>query len=365
VFARSSSDRYWLYWIAANLVLATALGIYLVWPVLPVHLASIPNALLVLGFALRHAAARSFAGRSVSPWPFALAPLLVASTFIADGQSVTYTLANVVLAAQAGLVAWEFWRDRGDRLLSRMGLVSVYLLMALSFAVRAGQGLLAADQVQSYIPYDTMLEIHLLVALIHVIAGGFFVLSLASECSAEALREAARRDPLTGLLNRRAFETLLARLLGRNDVGLAVVDVDHFKSVNDRYGHAAGDLVLKSVSRVLLEVVGEHGHVARIGGEEFALVLVGVDAARAAMLAEAARRAVQGNVVDCAGTMIEVTVSIGVAHASHAGKTADAFLESADRALYRAKGDGRNICAAGPEANWTSPVRPAPARLAG
>ena len=81
--------------------------------------------------------------------------------------------------------------------------------------------------------------------------------------------------------------------------------------------------------------------------------------------AEAARRAVQGDVVDCSGTLIEVTVSIGVAHASHAGKTADAFLESADRALYRAKGDGRNICAAGPEANWTSPVRPAPARLAG
>src|SRR5690606_23975359 len=143
------------------------------------------------------------------------------------------------------------------------------------------------------------------------------------------------------------------------------VDVDHFKSVNDRYGHAAGDLVLKSVSRVLLEVVSEHGDVARIGGEEFALVLGGVDATRAAMLAEAARRAVQGNVVDCSGTLIEVTVSIGVAHASHAGKTADAFLESADRALYRAKGDGRNICAAGPEANWTSPVRPAPARLAG
>jgi diguanylate cyclase (GGDEF)-like protein len=187
------------------------------------------------------------------------------------------------------------------------------------------------------------------VALIHVIAGSLFVLSLASEISADALREAARRDPLTGLLNRRAFDDLLANSVGRGDVGLAVVDIDFFKSINDHHGHAVGDMVLKVVSQTLLETVGTRGEVARIGGEEFALVLNAVDATSAGGIADAARRAVQDCRVRHGNTPIAVTVSIGVAHADYSGQTADAFLECADRALYRAKANGRNLCRAGPE----------------
>lgn len=341
VFARSRTDRYWLYWVAANLVLAASLAIYLGWPELPVHIGIIPDALLVLGFCLRHAAARLFAGRPINKALFALVPLFMAAAAAVNHHSIGYALVNAVLVGLAVMVAWEFWRDRQDGLFSRFGLVGVYLLMASSFAARAGQGVWAADQVQSYIPYDVMLESHLLVALIHVIAGSLFVLSLASERSADALREAARRDPLTGLFNRRAFESLLGQYLDRGDIGLALVDVDHFKTINDRHGHAAGDLVLKAVSERLAEAVGSNGHVARIGGEEFALILplVHADGARAA--AERARRAVEACRVRHGGQDIGVTVSIGVAHAR---ASADDFLESADRALYSAKAGGRNIC---------------------
>ncbi|WIY51691.1 GGDEF domain-containing protein [Devosia sp. YIM 151766] len=347
VFVRSQGDRYWLYWIAANVVLAASLAIYLSWPELPAHMAIIPDALLVLGFALRHAAARLFAGRAINRWPFGLVPLFMAASMGIGHVSFGYALTNIVLAGLAVLVAWEFWRDRGDRLFSRFGLVSVYGLMTLSFGARAGQGMLASDQVQSYIPYDAFLEMHLLVALIHVIAGSLFVLSLASERSAEALREVARRDPLTGLFNRRAFETQLAQYLGRSDVAVALVDVDHFKAVNDRFGHAAGDLVLKAVAEALAAAVGAAGHVARIGGEEFAIVLPGVDVAAAEAAAERARRAVENCHIGHGGQVIGVTVSVGVAHAGEPCETADDFLESADRALYGAKADGRNICAMG------------------
>lgn len=348
VFAHNRTDRYWLHWIAANLALAVALVAYLTWPDLPVHLAVLPDALLVLGFALRLAAARSFAGRSTRLLSFALPPLLIVSANLVNSPAVIFGLTNIMLTGLAIAVAWEFWRDHADRLISRIGLVLVYALMALSFAARAWQGMLASEQVQSYIPYDAVLEVHLLVALIHVIAGSLFVLSLASEISAGALREAARRDPLTGLLNRRAFDDLLANSVGRCDVGLAVVDIDFFKSINDQHGHAVGDMVLKVVSQTLLETVGTRGEVARIGGEEFALVLNAVDATSAGGIADAARRAVQDCRVRHGNTPIAVTVSIGVAHADYSGQTADAFLECADRALYRAKANGRNLCWAGP-----------------
>lgn len=347
VFARNRTDRYWLYWISANLALAMALVVYLVWPDLPVHLAIWPDAMLVFGFALRYAAARSFAGRPVRLRLFALPPLLVVAANLVNSQSINFGLTNVMLTGLALAVAWEFWRDHADRLISRFGLVFVYALIAVSFAARAGQGVLAGDQVQSYIPYDVVLEVHLLVAMIHVIAGSLFVLSLASEISADALREAAKRDPLTGLLNRRAFDALLADNLARGQVGLAVVDIDFFKSINDRYGHAVGDTVLKAVSKALLDAVGTCGEVARIGGEEFALVMNPVDAASVGTIADAARRAVQDCRVLHDNEQIAVTVSIGVAYTDLAGLTADAFLECADRALYRAKANGRNVCRAG------------------
>ena len=345
VFVRTPGDRYWLYWVGANVALAASLAIYLAWPQLMLPLSIMPDALLVLGFALRHAAARSFAGRVIQPLPFVLVPLFIVAALAAGDPSLGYALVNVVLTSMALLVAREFWRDRQDRLFSRFGLVGVYLLMAASFAARAGQGVWAPENVQSYIPYDELLEIHLVVALVHVIAGSLFVLSLASEHSADALRDAARRDPLTGLFNRRAFDALLGQSLGRRDVGLALVDVDHFKAINDRHGHAAGDLVLKAVSKALMGAVGGQGHVARIGGEEFALVLCGVDANEAGAVGERARQAVERCRVDHAGGKIGVTVSVGIAHAGNGCETADDFLERADRALYSAKANGRNRCA--------------------
>jgi diguanylate cyclase (GGDEF)-like protein len=346
VWLRARDDRYWLSWIGANLVLASALVIYVSWPDLPPYLAVWPDGILIAGFSLRLAAARQFAGRPAGTWTLWLpAPIFFLIALASDSRSFDYAFVNVILTAQSMLVAHEFWRGREDGLPSRFGLIAVYLLIAVSFAVRAGQGFTAADQIVSYIPDDTLLQIHLIVALVHVAGGSMLVLSLASERGALALREAARRDSLTGLYNRRAFEARLRERLeaaAPKPFAVALLDIDHFKSINDLHGHAAGDAVLKSVAGILADAVRPADFVARIGGEEFAVILFDVEAQEAYGIAERLGTAVRASSTDYNGCRIKITISAGVCHSTAAGPDFDALLEAADRELYRAKFAGRD-----------------------
>ncbi|WMT92915.1 diguanylate cyclase [Pelagibacterium sp. H642] len=345
IFLRHRDDHYWLLWIGANLVLASGLVVYVFWPDVPPHLAMIGDALLIMGFALRLAAVRSFGGRRTRIVS-SLATLLAIGTIVAAAStySVGFTLVNITLTVQSLLIAYEFWRDRHDRLSSRYGLVAAYILMATSFATRAGQGLFLPEQIITYIPYDPVLEFHLLIALIHVTAGSMLVLSLASERSAQSLEAAANRDPLTGLFNRRAFEAQLRKCVSQDAVSIILVDIDRFKAINDRYGHAAGDAVLRKVSVVFSHVVGTHGHIARVGGEEFAVVLAAVRNHETLIIAERLRQAIEAEAVPFGPHTIRVTASLGIAHMPQAGGDPMELFKVADRALYRAKASGRNAC---------------------
>jgi diguanylate cyclase (GGDEF)-like protein len=155
------------------------------------------------------------------------------------------------------------------------------------------------------------------------------------------------RDALTGLANRRAFDTVLlesfsrARRYGRQ-LSLLTLDIDHFKSYNDTFGHPAGDEVLQAVSGVLAHVARESDLVARIGGEEFAIVLSETGAAGAHALAERIRAGVAALKLQRA-----VTISVGVASLSAAIPTAAALLKESDTALYAAKKAGRDCVAVG------------------
>lgn len=158
------------------------------------------------------------------------------------------------------------------------------------------------------------------------------------------LSETARRDPLTGLLNRRGFEDQLEAELARatrseRPVGLILCDVDHFKTVNDRLGHPAGDAVLLRVAGVL-EGIGRRGDtVARLGGEEFVFIVADADAELAFQLAERARVALERTFAD---EPVPLTASFGTVAFPADGTTAASLLEAADRALYEAKRGGRN-----------------------
>ena len=179
------------------------------------------------------------------------------------------------------------------------------------------------------------------------ILGAVAVTSLEIVWDLEEASKRARTDALTGLANRRHFEERLDQALNEADrfgspVSLVVVDLDHFKRVNDTWGHEAGDVVLKKISRILSEGVRSVDTVARYGGEEIAILLPQTALGGAVELADRLRRAIAGRTIALAGTEISVTVSVGVASYPEAVATRDALFPAADRALYDAKHSGRN-----------------------
>jgi diguanylate cyclase (GGDEF)-like protein len=157
---------------------------------------------------------------------------------------------------------------------------------------------------------------------------------------------------LTGLLNLRAFqEAMEAHLSGspRDPFAVAFADVDHFKAINDRYGHADGDTALLDVANVLRAALRPQDIVARIGGEEFAMLLPCSDLAIALAIAERLRAAVQDMKFKIADGSLGVTISIGVAMSREPHGPVAALLRAADSALYVAKGEGRNRVVAAPD----------------
>ncbi|MGH7721121.1 MAG: diguanylate cyclase, partial [Gemmatimonadaceae bacterium] len=159
--------------------------------------------------------------------------------------------------------------------------------------------------------------------------------------------ESARIDSLTGLGNRRAFDERLSQLLAESDryghaASLILVDMDHFKGINDTHGHDAGDAVLRQAAGAISRTIREIDVCTRYGGEELAILLprTGLDAAREA--AERVRRAVAQLAISYAGVSIPVTASLGVACYPESTNNRDMLFAAADRALYGAKSSGRN-----------------------
>jgi diguanylate cyclase len=166
----------------------------------------------------------------------------------------------------------------------------------------------------------------------------------------DALVDLSSRDALTGLANRRAFELALAREIDRvarsgEPALLLALDIDHFKRVNDTWGHAAGDQVLKAVAAALIDSVRPMDLVARVGGEEFAIILPNCASTFGETVAERVRRRIESMPVAVGpAQQLSVTVSIGGAFAPQWVRSTPAlWVERADQQLYRAKAQGRNL----------------------
>ncbi len=176
----------------------------------------------------------------------------------------------------------------------------------------------------------------------------------------------ATHDPLTGLQNRRRFETELRQALAPTASGpapfaLVVADLDHFKAVNDTLGHQAGDQVLQVVAARMRDGFRDVDTLARVGGEEFAALLRGLDAAGACQAAERVRENIADAPINLTGAhkgrMVRITISIGVAAFPDDGTSESALFQAADRALYEAKNAGRNrVMGAEREARQADPV---------
>ena len=165
----------------------------------------------------------------------------------------------------------------------------------------------------------------------------------------ERLRELALRDGLTGLYNHRYFQELLGNEMSRADrykkpFSLIMLDLDHFKKINDEYGHPIGDIVLKEVSKEINNTLRESDIAARYGGEEFAVVLPETDLKGAALAAERIRKAVEHLEIEANGRRIDATISVGATcyHISVGNKNKSEVLTAADSALYNSKNTGRN-----------------------
>ncbi len=157
----------------------------------------------------------------------------------------------------------------------------------------------------------------------------------------------AETDPLTGLYNRRSFDVRLERLLADPEagarVGLIALDIDRFKAVNDRHGHAAGDDVLREVARRLRSGVREGDVIARTGGEELTIIMTDVlGPADVVELAERLRTSLAREPIPAGAQLVPVTASFGVAHAAASGLDPTRLSADADQALYRSKASGRN-----------------------
>jgi diguanylate cyclase (GGDEF)-like protein len=177
------------------------------------------------------------------------------------------------------------------------------------------------------------------------------------------LQALSTTDPLTGIPNRRALDERLENEFERSkrygaSLAVVMIDLDRFKSLNDRYGHAAGDAMLREVAR-LLDVEKRRGDtVARYGGEEFVALLPHADAAAAQAWAERARVRLSTTAIEMAGTLLHTTASFGVAASDRRdwADSAAALLEAADQALYQAKERGRNRVVVAAPSDTTSEI---------
>ncbi len=254
---------------------------------------------------------------------------------------------GVAAALECGLALAEVWAAReGSGIPRRPTLVvlGTYLVFNL------GRGLAAGAQ-GSAAGVERMYTAAAAVQLLFTSLFGLGAVWLATAEQYEQLSEQMMQDTLTGLLNRRALRQALERAIERSRHGgeplaLLAVDLDHFKRVNDTRGHSAGDAALCAVARTLSAAVRGNDLVARLGGEEFVVLLPGLNEEGAVLGAERLRRAIVAQRFQFEGELIPLTASFGVAvfrGSDNAGESAgEVLLRQADLALYAAKRAGRN-----------------------
>jgi diguanylate cyclase (GGDEF)-like protein len=316
----------------------------LISPPLPPGMA---NALLFVACGMIWSAARIFHGRSVL-WGamFAGAIAWLAACLLpefAQSAAARITLSSIIVSGYTFLTAAELWRERRKTLLRRWPAIFVPILHGAVF--------LFPIPLASLLPADGgimslasgWIAIFALETMLYVVGTAFIVLVLAKERSVRILRDAASTDEMTGLLNRRGFfaaaHQLVARQAARRaPVSVLMFDLDHFKSINDRFGHPVGDEALRLFAATASANMRAADVVGRFGGEEFVAILPGnlADATVAGERVRVAFQAAAGMVADC---RLDGTVSIG---AASGGIDVAALIAAADAALYRAKAGGRN-----------------------
>ncbi len=306
------------------------------------------NMLLQLASGLGWSAMRVFAGRPLH-WPGIVAGalswgLLCLWPYFMSSISVRVVVGTLISVLYTVLTAWELWRVRRQLEVSTGPALTLLLVHALFCA-----GLLLVSRGQSVEQMwagrgHGFLTWRLLETFLFAVGIAFAILAMVRERAELRYRDAAERDPLTGIGNRRAFtgnaESRLVRCAAEaRPAALLLCDLDYFKQLNDTYGHATGDAALIAFGRLLVLSIRQQDVCGRIGGEEFACLLPSADAAAALQVAERIRQACSRLPL---APGVRVSVSIGVASTDQTGYDLSRLLVLADQALYRAKANGRD-----------------------
>jgi diguanylate cyclase (GGDEF)-like protein len=274
--------------------------------------------------------------RALAAMVFSVVPMLSGYdglAFIAD---------NLAIALLLFATARQYWLARAEAPAPLLGIAVLYTLTAISFFLCAAVLISDGKLVLGKAPSNWAEDLSLAVCIAGMTGIGALSLALHQWRLAARHRLDAITDPLTGLLNRRAlFDQYGTRPMGTT-TAVIVFDIDHFKSVNDRFGHAVGDRVLNVFAGELSAHCRTGDTAARLGGEEFVLVLKEIMPGRAELTAERIRRAFEAREIHIDDEVLTCTVSVGVAPGRSKSLDFDTMLSAADKALYVAKRAGRN-----------------------
>ena len=340
------------WWGCGHLMLAGSIVLFGMYGSVPdVISIDLANAILFTAFAVTWSGARVFDGRSPKPIFLiggAVLWLIASHTpLFAGSLQARVLLSSGIITGYTWATAYEFWWGRSEPLVSRWPAIFMLFAHGALFLLRT-----PLSQVLPWSPTNqvfnsvwlTMLSFE---ALLFTIAIAFILLAMAKERTELRHKTAALIDPLTGIANRRAFLEEVAVLSRRPNAearpaAVLLADLDHFKSINDRFGHAVGDHVLQIFAEVAGAKLGPRDLIGRLGGEEFVIVLCDAGRDKGLAIGERIRLSFETAAAEVGGRPVRGTVSMGMAVAENGLDDMSSLLAQADEALYCAKERGRN-----------------------
>jgi diguanylate cyclase (GGDEF)-like protein len=292
-------------------------------------------------------ASRVFHGRKASLPGLVLGAifwLATMTTLLPEEAALRLTIGATIVAVYAAMTAAELWNERRRSMQQGWPTIAVPVMhgCVLMLPILLGDLLRSHDENFAHSIWVTVFAVEL---VLYAIGTVFVIFMLVSDRAVAVHKNAASTDPLTGLFNRRGFSEASARVIEREasagrPVTVMIFDIDHFKGINDRFGHPAGDEILKLFSTVIVSNLRFSDLSGRVGGEEFAALLA-CPLAEGVLVAERIREAFEGSNIVCEEGKVDTTVSIGIA-GGPAGTELEVLMASADTALYQAKRSGRN-----------------------
>jgi len=351
-WVQNTSIKAVAWWGFAHLLRAASVVLFGMYGSVPDLISiDLANAMLFTAFAVTWTGARVFDGRPAEPVYMVTGAvlwlLICRLPILAEAVDARVLIASGIITTYTWLTAFEFWRGRDEQLVSRWPAIFMLFAHGALFLLRTPLVAVLPWSVTSQVYGSVWLTVLSFEALLFTISIAFILLAMAKERTELRHRTAAMVDPLTGIANRRSFLQEAALIAKRHiadprPTAVLVIDLDHFKSINDRFGHALGDRVLELFSETARQSIRSSDLIGRLGGEEFAAVLYDTNRDKAMAVAERIRESFAQASLEVDSRPVCATVSIGMVHCQEALLDVPQLLAQADQALYYAKERGRN-----------------------